>query len=138
MAWVLLFQVDARTYGIKVGSIQEVVEKPEQYPVPGAKGCFKTVINFHGEVLAVINLPALCHGKESPLDTRLIVLTDESHPLALQVNSIGSVVDIDIDKLSSPCPGSGWPVLGICKHDEIGDIHLFDIVSLIGELKKLD
>ena len=66
------------------------------------------------------------------------MLTDEFHSLALQVNSIGSVVDIDIDRHPSPCPDSGWPVLGICKHDDIGDIHLFDIVSVIGQLKQLD
>ncbi|MBW2451800.1 MAG: chemotaxis protein CheW [Deltaproteobacteria bacterium] len=138
MNWVLLFQLDDLTYGIKVESVQEIVEKPEQYPLPGAKGCLRSVINFHGEVLAVINLPKLCRCKASHLDTRLIVLTDEFHSLAVQVNSVGSVVEIDIDRVASPGPGSGPPVLGTCQHDDEGDIHLFDMGSVIRQLEKLD
>jgi chemotaxis signal transduction protein len=102
MELTLLFKLGAETYGLEIDSIQEIVEDPDQHFVPRAKGVLSGAINFHGQIFAVINLPALLGFEDEYLDHRCVVLTPEYRSLALQISDIERIVKLDLSNLQPP------------------------------------
>ena len=102
MELTLLFKLGEETYGLEIDAIQEIVEDPDQHFVPRAEGVLSGAINFHGQIFAVIDLPALLGFEDEYLDHRCVVLTPEYRSLALQVSGIERIVKLDLTSLQPP------------------------------------
>lgn len=101
---LVTFALDGRRYGVAVDAVQEVLRGQPRTRVPLAPATVAGLINLRGQVLTAIDLreqlglPAYS-GEEEPM---LVVIRVAGEPVALLVDSIGSVVDVDADQFESP------------------------------------
>ncbi len=59
MILTLIFTLGEVVYGLEIDAIQEIIEDPVLHHVPRAEGVLKGAINFHGQILALVDLPEL-------------------------------------------------------------------------------
>lgn len=102
MALTLLFKLGASIYGLEIDSVQEIIESPVRYFAPLAEGVLKSAINFHGQVLAVIDLPELLDFSGKQHDHRLVVLAPHCRSMVLLVTEVERIVNLDLSVLEPP------------------------------------
>ena len=59
MEQFLLFHLDRELFGLQIAHIQEIVESPVLHYIPRAPRHFIGAINFHGNVVPVVDLAEL-------------------------------------------------------------------------------
>ena len=57
MEQLLTFSVQDERYGIDIKDVQEIIESPQLHYVPRAPDVCLGVINFHGNIVSVVDLP---------------------------------------------------------------------------------
>ena len=137
MALVLIYKLGDDLYGLEIDAIQEIAENPVLHYVPRASGVLTGSINFHGQILAVIDLPELLGFAVKRRDHRHLVLTQEHRSLVLTTSGVERIVNIEMEFLRPPPAGHDRPaVRGIIDFDET-TINLLDIDEIIKQLEEL-
>ena len=103
MDLTLIFTLGEERYGLEIDAIQEVIEDSALYAVPLAEGALNGAINFHGQILAVIDLPDLLGFSGEQRDHRHIVLTPEFKSMVFSVSGVERIVRLDLSSLQ-PAP----------------------------------
>ena len=104
---LVTFTLDGRLYGVDVDAVQEVLRGLPRTRIPLAPGTLAGLINLRGQVLSAVDmreqlgLPARADDEE-PM---LVVIRVAGEPVALLVDTIGAVVDVEDDQFASP-PGT--------------------------------
>ncbi|HEY5672315.1 MAG TPA: chemotaxis protein CheW [Malonomonas sp.] len=96
MTQLLPFKLGAETYALNLTEVQEVVERRAIYPLPGAPETIAGAISFHGRIVPVVDLPGLLGFSAGQRAERLLVLTDANGPLALTVDGLRTVINVDL------------------------------------------
>ena len=96
MKQLLPFSVGYETYALELAEIQEVVENRTVYNFPGASEVIAGAIGFHGRIVPVISLPRLLNFPSGNLSNRLIVLINDRGPVALGVDKVRPIINIEI------------------------------------------
>lgn len=119
MALILTFRLGNHLYGLEIDAVQEIIEEAHLHYVPRAEGVLCGSINFHGQILAVIDLPTLLGFTVDKHDHRHLVLTSEHRSLVLKISHVERIVNLDMELLEPPPTGDGRPaVRGIITLDE--------------------
>jgi len=135
MDLTLVFTLGEELYGLEIDAIQEVIEDPALHHVPLAEGALKGAINFHGQILAVIDLPDLLGFPGAQRDHRRIVLTPEYQSLVLSVSGVERIVRLDLSALQpAPAASEESAIRGVACLDETM-INLLDIETVISQLE---
>jgi purine-binding chemotaxis protein CheW len=135
MALTLIFTLGDEVYGLEIEAIQEIVEDPSLHYVPRTEGVLTGAINFHGQVLAAIDLPELLGFTGEERDHRQVVLTPEFKSLALTVSSIQRIARLDLSALQPPpANASASAIRGVADLDEVM-INLLDTAEVINQLE---
>ena len=100
MNLTLVFQIEDRNYGLDIDVVREIVEQPVRYPIPAQVPFLKEVVNVHGDVLPVIDLPGLMNAATAGRDGRLIVLTPTGRTQALEVDRVVHIRQLARDAAS--------------------------------------
>jgi purine-binding chemotaxis protein CheW len=90
--------------GIEVGEIQEIIRETTLTPVPMAHPAIKGLINLRGQIVTAIDLRRRA-GLEPAVDgaeSITMVLGTAEEPLALVVDGVGDVVEVDAEAFESP------------------------------------
>lgn len=101
---LVTFTLDGRLYGVDVDAVQEVLRGLPRTRIPLAPGTLAGLINLRGQVLSAVDmreqlgLPARADDEE-PM---LVVIRVAGEPVALLVDTIGAVVDVEDDQFESP------------------------------------
>jgi purine-binding chemotaxis protein CheW len=136
MSLTLIFTLGEEAYGLEISAIQEIIEEPSLYYVPRAGGVLTGAINFHGQILAVIDLPTLLGFAGEERDHRKVVLTPEFKSLALTVSYIQKIVKLDLTALQPPPENSEHcAIRGVTDLDEMM-VKLLDTNAVINQLSK--
>ncbi len=137
MTLTLLFTLGNELYGLEIDAVQEIIENPVVHHVPRAEGVVDGAINFHGQILASVDLPALLGFSGAPHDLRRVVLTAKFKSLALSVSGIQRIIELDLSALRRP-PASAQKsaIRGVATLDET-TINLLDCNEVINQLKHL-
>jgi purine-binding chemotaxis protein CheW len=103
-ARLVTFTLQDRSYGIDVSAVQEVLRGLPRTRIPLAPSALSGLINLRGQVLTAIDLREQLGLPPRPddLEPMLVVIRVAGEPVALLVDSIGSVVDVDADQFESP------------------------------------
>lgn len=96
---ILVFRLGEELYGLEVAKIQEVVESPVLHYIPRASKHLLGAINFHGNILPVLDLASLLGFAVEQRDGRVIILASGLCSLALAVTTVGRIVTCDADDL---------------------------------------
>jgi purine-binding chemotaxis protein CheW len=101
---LVTFTLDDRSYGIDVTSVQEVLRGLPRTRIPLAPSALAGLINLRGQVLTAIDLreQLALPARSADRDPMLIVIRVDGEPVALLVDSIGSVVDVADDQFEPP------------------------------------
>lgn len=135
MELTLIFTLGDEVYGLEIDAIQEIVEEPAQHYVPRAGDVLTGAINFHGQILAVIDLPTLLGFTGADRDHRQVVLTPEFKSLALTVSSIQRIVKLDLTALQSPPENTqSSAIRGVTDFDDMV-VNLLDTDEVINQLE---
>lgn len=102
MTLTLLFELGEDLYGLEIDAVQEIVEDPVVYHAPGARGVVTGAINFHGQILAAVDLPGLLGYAGNARDHRRVVLAPSGRSLALAVSGIRRIANLDLAFLEPP------------------------------------
>lgn len=138
MEQALLFSLGTVHCALEVAQIQEIVESPPFYYIPLAPTVIPGAINFHGNILPVIDLPAWLGMADSLRDRRVIVLAAALCSLALTVTAVRRIVPLDSDELMPA--GEDGPLAEFTRAafncgDEV--ISLLDAPKLLSSLDKI-
>ncbi|WP_121258852.1 chemotaxis protein CheW [Nocardioides ferulae] len=101
---LVTFTLDGRLYGVDVDAVQEVLRGLPRTRIPLAPTTLAGLINLRGQVLSAVDmreqlgLPPRA-ADEEPM---LVVIRVAGEPVALLVDTIGAVVDVEDDQFESP------------------------------------
>ena len=91
----LIFSLSGRRYAFDLAQVAEVVEQPATWPIPLAPPCYLGAINFHGTIVAVMDL-AMFLGLPGNHDTeKVIVLDTRIAALAFTVERVIRIASVD-------------------------------------------
>ena len=101
---LVTFTLDGRLYGVDVEAVQEVLRGQPQTRIPLAPASVSGLINLRGQVLSAIELRARLGLPDRAADEEpmLVVVNVDGEPLALLVDSIGAVMDVDQEQFELP------------------------------------
>lgn len=142
---VVGFRIGNETYGVRIGSVREIVRVPEITSVPSAPETVEGVINLRGKIIPVMDLrKRFGHGEIKPdKKNRILVVELDNKLIGLIVNSASEVLKISPAEIEAPgsvfADGESGYVTGVGKlHDRL--IILLDISKLLHrpELKRLE
>lgn len=112
----LIFLLAGQRFAFDLAQVAEVIEPPETWPIPMVPRCYTGAINFHGTIVASMDLsmfmelPANLHTEKSiVIDTRIA-------SLAFVVEQVLRIVSVDQTDLRE---GSDRPFA-------IGELNLSD------------
>lgn len=91
----LIFSLPGSRYALDLAQVAEVGDPPQIWPIPLAPPCFSGALNFHGDIVAVLDLAVFLGlvGPGSP--GKIIVLHHEIASLALLVETVVRIVSGD-------------------------------------------
>ena len=138
MELVLIFKLADEWFGLEVDDLQEIVESPELNYVPRAPDWIIGAINFHGNIVPVLDLGKYMGLADSAYGDRAVVLPIGQKALALGVSGIHRIVPLDPD-LMLPCQQEEQKELHIrmlYNHDGTM-INMLDLPSLLSSLETL-
>jgi purine-binding chemotaxis protein CheW len=101
---MVTFTLDGRLYGVDVDAVQEVLRGQTRTRIPLAPGTLAGLINLRGQVLSAIDLRVQLElpVRDAETEPMLVVIRVAGEPVALLVDTIGSVVDVDTDQFEPP------------------------------------
>jgi len=139
------FRIGNETYGVRIGSVREIVRVPEITAVPSAPDTIEGVINLRGKIIPVMDLRKRFGLTEITTDkkNRILVVELDNKLLGLIVNSASEVLKIPPSDVEAPgsvfADGESGYVTGVGKLKG-RLIILLDISKLLHrpELKRLE
>jgi purine-binding chemotaxis protein CheW len=139
------FRIGNETYGVRIGSVREIVRVPEITAVPSAPDSIEGVINLRGKIIPVMDLRKRFGLTEITTDkkNRILVVELDNKLLGLIVNSASEVLKIPPSDVEAPgsvfADGESGYVTGVGKLKG-RLIILLDISKLLHrpELKRLE
>lgn len=101
---IVTFTLDGHLYGVDVGAVQEVLRGQARTRIPLAPRTVAGLINLRGQVLGAVDLRVLLGlpPRSDGAEPMLVVVRVGGESIALLVDAIGSVVDVDADQFEPP------------------------------------
>ncbi|MFC6154146.1 chemotaxis protein CheW [Nocardioides yefusunii] len=101
---LVTFTLDGRLYGVDVDLVQEVLRGQPQTRIPLAPASVSGLINLRGQVLSAMELRARLGLPDRDADTEamLVVVRVDGEAIALRVDTIGAVIDVDDAQFELP------------------------------------
>jgi purine-binding chemotaxis protein CheW len=92
---LLLFSLQETRYALDLQEVAEVLPPPVTFPVPWAPPCLKGAMNFHGNLVAVLDLAEFMGCGTMAPDGNVLVLDRGIANLALRVDRVDNIVPAD-------------------------------------------
>lgn len=101
---LVTFTLGERSYGIDVSVVQEVLRGLPRTRIPLAPRALAGLINLRGQVLTAVDLRAQLGlpPRVDGIEPMLVVTHVDGEPVALLVDSIGAVVDVEPEQFEPP------------------------------------
>ena len=101
---VVGFRIGNETYGVRIGSVREIVRVPEITIVPNAPEAIEGVINLRGKIIPVMDLRKRFGNASVQPDkkNRILLVELESRLLGLIVSSASEVLKIPPSEIEPP------------------------------------
>lgn len=91
----LIFTLSGELYALDLSQVAEVREPQPHWPVPLTPPCYRGAMNFHGAIVAVMDLAAFLGFPARREPEKLIVLDSDIGALAFMVEQVVRIVSAD-------------------------------------------
>ena len=91
----LLFKAAGEGYACRLQEVSEVMEPQPSFPLPGAPPHFLGLMNFHGALTALVDLPLYLKKGARSGSGAVLVMDSRRSALALQVDAVAGIVPAD-------------------------------------------
>lgn len=126
----LIFSLHSSRYALDLVQVAEVGDPPQMSPIPLAPACYSGVFNFHGDIVAVMNLALFLGLPESGKPGKIVVLHQEVASLAFLVDAVVRIIsDDEVSFGASPDNRFAAAMLSLSD----GDAMLLDLDALVHE-----
>lgn len=88
----LIFRLQSSLYALDLMQVAEVSDPMHMWPIPLAPACYSGALNFHGNIIAVMNLALYLGLPGCSRAGKIVVLNLESASLAFLVDSVIRIV----------------------------------------------
>jgi purine-binding chemotaxis protein CheW len=88
----LIFRLMETRYAIPLLNVAEIVKPLPEFPIPRAPRFLRSVVNLHGALVPVLDLPLFLHLGESGPEKELVVLKGPEVALAITVAQVERIV----------------------------------------------
>jgi purine-binding chemotaxis protein CheW len=118
---VVGFRIGNETFGVRIGSVREIVRVPEITAVPSAPETVEGVINLRGKIIPVMDLRKRFGQSDIQPDkkNRILVVELENKLVGLIVNAASEVLKIAPSEIEAPgnlfAEGESSYVIGVGK-----------------------
>jgi purine-binding chemotaxis protein CheW len=101
---VVGFRIGNETFGVRIGSVREIVRVPEITSVPSAPDTVEGVINLRGKIIPVMDLRKRFGQIDIHPDkkNRILVVELENKLIGLIVNAASEVLKIPPSEIEAP------------------------------------
>ena len=101
---VVGFRIGNETFGVRIGSVREIVRVPEITAVPSAPETIEGVINLRGKIIPVMDLRKRFGQSDVQPDkkNRILVVELENKLVGLIVNAASEVLKIAPSEIEAP------------------------------------
>jgi purine-binding chemotaxis protein CheW len=101
---VVTFRLGNQTYALPISRVQQIIEMVAITPLPQVNPIILGVINFHGELVPVINMRHLLGLEEIPLHlhTPIILMKISKRLVGLIVDNVLDVLERPFDQVVDP------------------------------------
>lgn len=132
---ILTWKSNNQLYGTNIQNCHEVQKDVHVLKVPHSKKYISGIVNLRGEILTVLDLPAILGLKEKANDGNSVIIRmkNKSKQIALKVDSIEQVLNITSDKIedaSLHLNGKELEFIPQVAYSDSGFILLLDIEKL--------
>ena len=124
----LVFTLQSSLYALDLAHVAEVSDPPQLCPIPRAPSCYSGALNYHGDIVAVMNLSAFLEIPGCNLPEKLIVLHHEVASLAFLVDSVVRII-AETEVSFGPTPENGFAAALLNFSD--GKATLLDLEALV-------
>jgi purine-binding chemotaxis protein CheW len=126
----LIFSLLGSQYALDLAQVAEVGDRPQMSPIPMAPACYSGALNFHGDIVAVMNLGLFLGLTGCDQPGKIVVLHRDVASLAFLVDTIVGIVSEGEVYFSKP-PDSGFAAATLKLSG--GEAILFDLDALVHE-----
>jgi purine-binding chemotaxis protein CheW len=105
----LIFSLQGSLYALDLKQVAEVGDPPQMWPIPLAPDCYSGALNFHGDIVAVMNLPLFLGLAGCSQPGKIVVLQMEAASLAFLVDAVVRIVSEE-EVSFNPAPDNGFAV----------------------------
>jgi len=124
----LIFFMHGRRYAFDLAQIAEVMDPAVCWPIPFVPPCYCGAINFHGAIVAVMDLAVFLGFDRCPGQGKIVVLDVNVASLGFLVESVERIVpeqEIEFSK----APDAPFASASLCLSE--GDAMLLDIDAIL-------
>ena len=137
MKQLLPFKVGYEKYALDLSEVQEIVEQSRIDPFHGSPDVVAGAIGFHGRIVPLLDMPKFLNFPTGKIGSRMIVLVNDRGPMALGVDQVGSIINLDLSDFK--------PVQNYSERKYLSDtinwagsmIGLLDLNQVLAELDRL-
>lgn len=129
------FELAGQDYAVPLGEVREIIRPDTTTPVPGAPAGVLGIISLRGSIITVLDgcrRLGLDAGN-SGADQRLVIFQGAEENVAVRIDALRDVLDLDTAQLMPPPPSptvrNNDPVLGVLRRGD-GFITLLDAGKL--------
>lgn len=131
---LVVFRMEGQSYALPIEAVQEIQQMVAVSEMPGSSGAVLGVINLRGHVIPAIDMRTLVglSFREPSLETPMIVTYTSHGVVALIVDEVEDVVEVQADDVQQPSAVHPLAsrLLGVCRFEE-GLVFLFDVDAVI-------
>ncbi|MDA8431122.1 MAG: chemotaxis protein CheW [Geobacteraceae bacterium] len=91
----LVFTLAGRRFAFDLAQVAEVEEQPVTWPIPMAPRCYPGAMNFHGTIVAVMDLALFLGLSGSQVPEKVIVIDTCIASLAFLVEQVIRIVSVN-------------------------------------------
>lgn len=88
----LVFSLHNTLYALDLKQVAEVDDPPQMWPIPLAPACYSGALNFHGDIVAVMNLALFLGLPGFNQPGKIVILNQEVASLAFLVDKVVGIV----------------------------------------------
>ena len=130
---LLLFSLAGEGFACDLQQIAEVMEPQQSFPFAGASPHYLGLINFHGNLTALVDLALYLEGASRPVPGKLLVLDTKLAQLALKVDGVSAI--INSEAVTGQAPGED-PLTAALLETPDGTFRLLNLEALLSGLEE--